>query len=76
MKVGMRELSHHTSRYVARVKSGETLEITEHGRVIARLVPEHEDRPNKRRMKLGGYRSGRPTSEEDLQRALAQGFGQ
>ena len=72
----MRELSHHTSRYLACVKNGETLEITEHGRVIARLVPEQPDHQVARRMKVGGYRSGRPTTEDDLQQQLAEGFGQ
>lgn len=71
----MRELSHHTSRWLARVKAGETLNVTEHGRVIARIVPEAPTEPSRRRVKLGGYRSGRPTTEEDLQEELARGFG-
>lgn len=38
-RVGVRELNQYTSRYLARVKAGETLEVTEHGRAIAKLVP-------------------------------------
>lgn len=36
--VGIRELRDHLSAYLDRVKSGETLTITEHGRPIARVV--------------------------------------
>ena len=38
-RIGIRELNQHTSRYIARVKAGETIEVTEHGRLVARLVP-------------------------------------
>jgi prevent-host-death family protein len=36
--VGIRELRDHLSRYLERVKAGETLTITEHGMPIARIV--------------------------------------
>ena len=36
--VGIRELRDHLSLYMERVKAGETLTITEHGRPIARIV--------------------------------------
>ncbi len=35
----MRELRQHASRYLARVAHGETLEVTDRGRPVARLVP-------------------------------------
>lgn len=38
-RIGVRELNQHTSRWLTRVKAGETLEISERGRVIAMLVP-------------------------------------
>jgi prevent-host-death family protein len=38
-RIGVRELNQHTSRYVGRVKDGETVEVTEHGRLVALLVP-------------------------------------
>jgi prevent-host-death family protein len=38
-KVGVRELRQNLSRYLDRIKSGETLLVTEHGREVARLVP-------------------------------------
>jgi prevent-host-death family protein len=37
--VGVRELRQNLSRYLARVKDGETLTVTEHGRDVAALVP-------------------------------------
>lgn len=39
MQVGVRELKAKTSDVLRRVEHGETVEITNHGRVVARLVP-------------------------------------
>jgi prevent-host-death family protein len=38
-QVGMRELNQHPSRVIGMVKNGETVEITERGRPVARVVP-------------------------------------
>lgn len=38
-RIGVRELRQHASRYLERVKAGETVEVTERGRLVARLVP-------------------------------------
>jgi len=38
-QVGVRELRQNLSVYLARVKNGETLEVTEHGRPVAQLGP-------------------------------------
>ncbi len=38
-RAGIRELRQHLSRYVDQVKTGETIEVTEHGRLVARLTP-------------------------------------
>ena len=38
-QVGLRELSHHTAKIVDRVRGGETIEITDHGTPIFRMVP-------------------------------------
>lgn len=41
--VGVRELNAHTSRVLRRVREGrETIDITYHGKVVARLVPVDE----------------------------------
>ena len=37
--VGVRELRQNLSRYLERVKAGEALDVTEHGRLVARLSP-------------------------------------
>jgi prevent-host-death family protein len=38
-RVGMRELNQHTARVIERVKRGEVVEVTERGKLVARLVP-------------------------------------
>ena len=39
LRIGVRELRQNASRYLARVKAGETVEVTERGVLVARLVP-------------------------------------
>ena len=39
MEVGVRELRNNLSRYLERVRDGEEVVVTEHGRAIARLLP-------------------------------------
>lgn len=41
--IGVRELRQHASRYLERVRHGETLEVTDRGRPVARLVPVASD---------------------------------
>lgn len=41
--IGVRELRQHASRYLARVAAGESLQITDRGRPVARLVPPAPD---------------------------------
>jgi prevent-host-death family protein len=41
--VGVRELRQNLSKYLARVKDGETLTVTERGHEVARLVPSSPD---------------------------------
>lgn len=43
-RIGVRELRQNASKYLDRVKAGETIEVTEHGRPVARLAPVIEDR--------------------------------
>ena len=42
--IGVRELRQHASRYLARVATGETIEVTDRGRPVALLVPTLKDR--------------------------------
>ena len=39
LQVGVRDLKNHLSQYLARVKKGETVVITEHGKPIGRILP-------------------------------------
>ncbi len=74
--VGIRELSHHTSRYLAQVKAGNAITITEHGRPIATISPADDGQPGgKPRPRIGGYRSGAPLDAEGIDAELAAGFG-
>lgn len=43
-RVPVRELNQHTSAVLARVETGETLEITKDGKPVARLVPIDKER--------------------------------
>ena len=40
-RVGVRELRQNLSKYLDRVKAGEDLVVTEHGREVARLLPSN-----------------------------------
>ncbi len=39
MDVGVRELRDHLSKYLSRVRDGEELTVTDHGKPIARILP-------------------------------------
>ncbi|MBW4703803.1 type II toxin-antitoxin system Phd/YefM family antitoxin [Micromonospora sp. RL09-050-HVF-A] len=43
-RIGVRELNQNTSQVLARVSGGETVEITDRGRPIARLIPVGDER--------------------------------
>lgn len=38
-RIGVRELRQHASRWLRRVQAGESFEITDRGRPVARIVP-------------------------------------
>jgi prevent-host-death family protein len=42
-RIGVRELRQNASRYLARVAAGETVEVTQRGRLVARIVPANAD---------------------------------
>ncbi len=62
-RIGVRELRQHASRYLARVAGGETLEVTDRGRPVARLVPVERDQWQ---ALLASGRVIRPSDEGDL----------
>ena len=53
----MRELRQHASQYLHRVQQGETMEVTQRGRPVARLVPlEPASTARERLIAAGGLR--------------------
>lgn len=75
--MGVRELSHHTSRYLSRVKNGDVLEVTEHGRVIATIAPPSAEagQAGRPRPRPGGGHSGDSAAARRVDEFLARGFG-
>lgn len=53
-RIGVRELRQHASRYLDRVKSGETVEVTERGQLVALLVPPDPARNARERLIADG----------------------
>lgn len=45
MEAGVRELRDHLSRYLAEVREGAEITVTDHGHAVARLVPLDRKRP-------------------------------
>jgi len=43
VRIGVRELRQHASRYLALVAAGETVEVTDRGRLVAWLTPPRPD---------------------------------
>ena len=60
-RIGVRDLNQNTSQVLARVSGGESLEITDRGRPIARLVPVGDDRSTLANLVAAG-RATSPTS--------------
>lgn len=42
-RIGVRELRQHASRWIRRAEAGHRIEITNHGRLVAALVPVTDD---------------------------------
>lgn len=53
-RIGVRELRQHATRHLARVKAGETVEVTERGRLIALLVPPDPEMTARERLIASG----------------------
>ena len=43
-EVGIRELRDNLSRYINRVRRGDEVTVTDHGRAVARIVPLDQER--------------------------------
>lgn len=53
MEVGIRELRADLSRFVKRVRAGEEVVVTDHGKAVARLVPLEGERTFDRLVREG-----------------------
>jgi prevent-host-death family protein len=42
-RIGLRELRQNASQYIARVARGESIEVTQRGRLVARIIPARPD---------------------------------
>jgi prevent-host-death family protein len=65
-RIGIRELRQNASRYIDRVKAGETLEVTEHGRPVAVLAPLPETTSVIERLRAEGRLRPATARLEDL----------
>jgi prevent-host-death family protein len=54
VRIGVRELRQHASRYLSRVKAGETVEVTERGQLVALLVPPDPATSSRERLVASG----------------------
>jgi prevent-host-death family protein len=53
-RIGVRELRQHASQYIALVKAGETVEVTERGVLVAVLGPPSSSRSTRDRLIAAG----------------------
>ncbi|HLR97485.1 MAG TPA: type II toxin-antitoxin system prevent-host-death family antitoxin [Jiangellaceae bacterium] len=53
-RIGVRELRQNASRYLALVKAGETVEVTDRGELIALLVSPHRSQTARDRLVAAG----------------------
>lgn len=53
-RIGVRELRQNASRYLALVKAGETVEVTERGKLVALLSPPGQARTARDRLVASG----------------------
>lgn len=53
-RIGVRELRQHASRHLARVKDGESIEVTDRGELVAMLVPPERSRTVRERLIADG----------------------
>jgi antitoxin (DNA-binding transcriptional repressor) of toxin-antitoxin stability system len=53
-RIGVRELRQDASRYLALVKTGQTVEVSERGTLVALLVPPQRSRTSRDRLVAAG----------------------
>lgn len=53
-RIGIRELRQHASQWVSRVRSGESIEVTDRGELVALLVPAQRQQVARDRLLADG----------------------
>lgn len=53
-RIGIRELRQHASRYIERVRQGETIQVTDNGTLVAELIPVSQARTTRERLLRDG----------------------
>ncbi len=71
--VGIRELRDGLSRYLAEVRAGRTVTVTDHGRPVARIVPVDEPSPLERLIAEGLVQPARQRRRSAPQQVEASG---
>lgn len=72
-RIGVRELRQNASRYLKRVLQGESFEVTDRGRLVARLVPAEGDGEWERLVASGRVRLGKGDLSEIKPEPLPDG---
>ena len=71
--VGVRDLRDGLSRYLAEVRAGRTITVTDHGRPVARIIPVNEPSPLERLIAEGLVQPARQRRRSALQPVEASG---
>lgn len=74
-KVGLRELRHRTKDVFDRVRNGETIDVTERGRPIARITPIIERTPTPVMARLIEQGRARAASRPGFRPSMRPGTG-
>jgi prevent-host-death family protein len=72
-EVGVRELRDHLSRYLAEVRDGGEVVVTDHGRAVARLVGLTRERPLDRLVAEGVVTPASKRRQRPRRRVAARG---
>lgn len=77
-RIGVRELRQHASRYLALVKAGHTVEVTDRGRLVAVLAPPSGATQARDRLIAAGRLSpaANPSGRLRSRRAVLVPFGE
>jgi prevent-host-death family protein len=77
-RIGVRDLRQNASRYLALVKAGETVEVTERGELIALLVPAQRSQSARARLIATGklIAASAPTGRARSPRAVPIAVGE